>query len=88
MIVKVFDDKTALGTAAAEQAATALHQSILAHGRACIIAAIGASQFEFLDALTRHKNIDWENVEMFQLDEYIGLPITHPASFRNIWSNA
>jgi glucosamine-6-phosphate deaminase len=83
MIVKVFDDKTALGTAAAEQAATALHQSILVNGRARIIAATGASQFEFLDALTKQKNIDWENVELFQLDEYIGLPITHPASFQN-----
>ena len=82
MIVKVFDDKNALGTAAAEQAAASLHQSILAHGRARIIAATGASQFEFLDALTRHKDIEWQNVELFQLDEYIGLPITHPASFR------
>jgi glucosamine-6-phosphate deaminase len=82
MIVKVFDDKTALATAAAEQAATALRQSILSRGRTRIIAATGASQFEFLDALTKQKNIDWENVEMFQLDEYIGLPITHPASFQ------
>ena len=77
MIVKVFDDKTALGTAAAEQAATALHQSILVNGRARIIAATGASQFEFLDALTKQKNIDWENVELKQLNEYIEIGRAH-----------
>jgi glucosamine-6-phosphate deaminase len=37
---------------------------------------------DFLDALTNADNIDWQRVEMFHLDEYIGLPITHPASFR------
>ena len=47
-----------------------------------IIAATGASQFEFLDALTGTPEIDWSRVEMFHLDEYIGLPISHPASFR------
>jgi hypothetical protein len=47
MIVKVFDDKTALGAAAAEQAATALPQSILAHGRARIIAATAHLNLNF-----------------------------------------
>ena len=47
-----------------------------------LIAATGASQFEFLDALTGADEIDWSRVEMFHLDEYIGLPLSHPASFR------
>src|SRR6185436_467295 len=46
------------------------------------IAATGASQFGFLKALTAAPGIDWSRVEMFHLDEYVGLPITHPASFR------
>jgi len=50
--------------------------------RACIIAATGASQIDFLDTLTSTPGIDWPRVEMFHLDEYIGLPIEHPASFR------
>ena len=37
---------------------------------------------DFLDALTRDNKIDWRKVEMFHLDEYVGLPLTHPASFR------
>jgi glucosamine-6-phosphate deaminase len=44
--------------------------------------ATGTSQFEFLDALTTARGIDWTRVEMFHLDEYVGLAIDHPASFR------
>jgi glucosamine-6-phosphate deaminase len=51
-------------------------------GRARIVVATGTSQLDFLDGLTKAENIDWPRVEMFHLDEYIGLPITHPASFR------
>ncbi len=47
-----------------------------------MIAATGASQFEFLDALTARPGVDWPRVEMFHLDEYVGVSDTHPASFR------
>ena len=46
-----------------------------------IILATGTSQFEILNQLIS-ENIDWSKVTMFHLDEYIGLPVTHPASFR------
>src|SRR5882724_3713338 len=82
MIVRVFEDKSLLGVAAAEQAASAVRRGIQERGRARIIVATGTSQIEFLDALTGADNIDWQRVEMFHLDEYVGLPITHPASFR------
>ncbi|MGH9850777.1 MAG: glucosamine-6-phosphate deaminase [Blastocatellia bacterium] len=82
MIIKVFSDKIQLGEAAARQAAGAINRAISERGQARIIAATGASQFEFLNALTKTPGIDWAKVEMFHLDEYVGLPITHPASFR------
>ena len=82
MIVKIFDDKKALAKAAADRAAAAIIETLAARGNARIIAATGASQFEFLDALTSRRDIDWPHVEMFHLDEYIGLPADHPASFR------
>ena len=82
MILKVFHDKIQLGQAAAAQAAEILRQAIAARGRARIIAATGMSQFEFLQALIATPGIDWTRVEMFHLDEYVGLPLTHPASFR------
>ncbi len=82
MVIKIYDDKISLGRAAAEQAAVSLRNAIEDRGGARIIAATGASQFEFLDALTAMPKIDWRRVEMFHLDEYIGLPVAHPASFR------
>jgi glucosamine-6-phosphate deaminase len=82
MILKIFANKRSLSEAAAAQAADALREAIHAKGQARIIAATGASQLDFLDALTRAPGIDWPRVEMFHLDEYIGLPVTHAASFR------
>jgi glucosamine-6-phosphate deaminase len=82
VMVKVFEGKLVLSRAAAEQAAAALRRAIQDHGSARIVVATGASQLEFLNALTRTENIDWQRIEMFHLDEYLGLPITHPASFR------
>lgn len=82
MLVRVFEDKLSLATAAAERASTAIRRAISARGVARIIVATGNSQLDFLDALTKAENIDWQKVEMFHLDEYVGLPLTHPASFR------
>jgi glucosamine-6-phosphate deaminase len=82
MQIKIFPDKTSLSRAAAGQAAHAIQRAIDEHGRARIIAATGAAQFEFLDTLTKASEIDWTKVEGFHLDEYVGLPATHPASFR------
>jgi glucosamine-6-phosphate deaminase len=82
VIVKVFENKSALSRAAAEQAGAAVNRAILERGGARIIVATGTSQIDFLEALTRAENIDWRRVEMFHLDEYVGLPIAHPASFR------
>lgn len=82
MIVRVFEDKISLSAAAAEQAAAVVRRAILDRGRARIVVATGTSQLDFLNALTQVEHIDWRLVEMFHLDEYVGLPITHPASFR------
>lgn len=84
MLLRVFKDKLSLGRAAAEQASSAIRRAIAERGHARIIAATAASQFEFLNALTSAKDIDWTKVEAFHLDEYIGLPITHPGSFRKM----
>ncbi|MGB2622891.1 MAG: glucosamine-6-phosphate deaminase [Candidatus Acidiferrum sp.] len=81
MNVRVFEDGQALAEAAATQAAAAIRAAINDHGLARVVAATGASQLLFLDSLSKLPGIDWQKVELFQLDEYIGLPMTHPASF-------
>jgi len=79
--IQVFDTKAELGEAAARDAARIINEAIEERGAAFVIAATGASQFEFLDALVQEK-IDWARVVYFHLDEYVGLPESHPASFR------
>ena len=71
-----------MGKAAAERSARILINTIKEKGEAIIVAATGASQFEFLESLTDMPSIDWPKTTMFHLDEYIGIPETHPASFR------
>jgi glucosamine-6-phosphate deaminase len=82
MQIETYENRLAMSRAAADHAADVLRNAIRERRRARIIAATGASQFDFLDALTAAPGIDWSRVEMFHLDEYIGLPIDHPASFR------
>jgi glucosamine-6-phosphate deaminase len=82
MEIRVFETKLELGRAAADRAAAAIGEAITRSGEARVIAATGASQFEFLDALAAASGVDWGRVEMFHLDEYVGLADTHPASFR------
>src|SRR5450755_4278724 len=81
MKLVICKDKFSLAQAASEKAATALRNALLANGKARIIAATGAAQFEFLEALTSLPGIDWQKITMFHLDEYIGLSDSHPASF-------
>jgi glucosamine-6-phosphate deaminase len=82
MDVQIFDTKLDLGRAAAERAVAAIREAIARSGEARVIAATGASQFEFLEALTAMPGVEWGRVEMFHLDEYVGVSDTHPASFR------
>ncbi len=82
MILKISEDRQTLGKMAGLQAAAAIERAIARQGSARILAATGVSQFEFLEALTGIPGIAWKKVEMFHLDEYVGLPADHPASFR------
>jgi len=80
--VIVCKDKEELGRKAARRGADFIRQAVAEKGKATIILATGASQFEMLANLVK-EDVDWAKVTAFHLDEYIGLPETHPASFRN-----
>lgn len=81
MKVRVFKNSKELGKAAAKYSAYILNEAISNNNNARLLLSTGASQFDTLKALVK-ENIDWRKVEMFHLDEYIGLPESHPASFR------
>jgi glucosamine-6-phosphate deaminase len=82
MNIYIGQDKFHMAESAARMAADRIRKAIADRGEARIIVATGASQFEFLEALVKEPGIDWSKVTGFHLDEYIGLPVSHKASFR------
>jgi glucosamine-6-phosphate deaminase len=82
MNIFVTNSKQDLGKHAGTVTGDLIRQTLAEKGQANIILATGTSQFETLNQLIQEKNIDWSKVTMFHLDEYIGLPVTHMASFR------
>ena len=82
--MKIHVDSTAeqMGNRAAQETARRIRAAVQANGVCWILLSTGASQFEMLDALTKMEDIPWNQVVMFHLDEYVGMPMTHPASFR------
>lgn len=81
MQIHIYRDTNETSRHAAEAAAAWLNKCILEKGKARVVLSTGASQFEFIEHFIQQK-VDWSAVEMFHLDEYIGLSDTHPASFR------
>lgn len=81
MRVLISESSRALGQAAAQHAARLLGEAIAARGEARLLVSTGASQFDTFTALIA-QDLDFTKITMFHLDEYIGLPVTHPASFR------
>ncbi|MBI0400054.1 glucosamine-6-phosphate deaminase [Cyclobacterium marinum] len=81
MIIFQSENPKALGNLAGEAAAPLIREAIAKKGKANLILATGTSQFETISRLL-DEEIDWSKVTVFHLDEYIGIPISHPASFR------
>lgn len=79
--VKIFENANLMGKAAAISVAKKLNAAVAEKGFANLILATGASQFQFLEHL-QQQAIDWKKITVFHLDEYKGMPVTHPASFR------
>jgi glucosamine-6-phosphate deaminase len=81
--VRVYPGQDALAEDAARMAAAQLRAAIARRRRASMILATGNSQLVFLDHLIAQPGIDWPAIELFHLDEYLGLPAGHPAGFRH-----
>lgn len=81
MKITLSETAAELGERAATATARLLNEAIAKNGHARLVLSTGASQFETIAALVK-KEIDWSRVDVFHLDEYVDLPITHPASFR------
>jgi glucosamine-6-phosphate deaminase len=86
MQIIISDTKQQMGAKAAAKGAESIRQALSQGGKANIIVATGSSQFEMLAELIRQPEINWNHVTAFHLDEYVGMPIDHGASFRKyLW---
>ena len=79
--MRVYSSKSQMGKAAASDAAELMRDAISRQGHVRIIVATGNSQTDFIKALTTDENLDWKMVEVFHMDEYVGMSSSHPASF-------
>src|SRR5437763_6440129 len=79
MNIRIAPERRTMGQWTAEQAATSLRRILAERGQARLVACTGSSQFEVLEHFTAAPDIAWEWVEVFHLDEYVGLPESHPA---------
>ena len=82
MKVEIFDTKEALGKKAAADAAGKIKAALETKQEVSIILATGTSQFQTLQELINQEGIGWSRIHLFHLDEYVGIPSSHPASFR------
>ena len=80
MKIEIFDQKDDMGAAAAAVGIAKLKETLAEKGSASIIVATGVSQFQVL-AILAESDLPWNKITAFHLDEYVGLPITHEASF-------
>ncbi len=87
----VLPDRPSMGAAAALYASDRLRELLRTQPRVRVIFAAAASQAEFLAALAEVENLEWDRVDAYQLDEYVGLTMGDRRSFatwldRHIWS--
>jgi glucosamine-6-phosphate deaminase len=78
--VQIYSSQSEMGKAAAFDAAQLMRKAISQQGHVRIIVATGNSQIDMIRGLTTEENLDWESVEVFHMDEYVGMSSTHPAS--------
>ena len=85
MEIEIFEKTEEMGAAAAAAGIAKLKEVLAEKGSASIIVATGVSQFDLL-AILAESDLPWNRITAFHLDEYVGLPITHEASFRKyLW---
>jgi len=82
MNVEIHSDSKAAGSAAARSAADAIRELASTRAALGVIFATGVSQMQTLEALTSIEGLPWDKICGFHMDEYIGIPADHPASFR------
>lgn len=81
-VVEIYPSKAEVGKAGALRASAILREAIAKDGRARLIMATGNSQEDLVASLVQDRDLDWSRLELFHMDEYVGLPVTHRGCLR------
>jgi glucosamine-6-phosphate deaminase len=81
--VTVFSSPDDLAVAAVDAFVAAVAAALRETVDTAVLLATGNSQLGFLRRVREHRSIPWDRVNVFHMDEYVGLPAAHPASFRS-----
>lgn len=80
--IRIYNTRREMGAAAAEKFAKELNKLLSTKDEVNVVFAAAPSQNEFLEAL-RYENLDWQRINAFHMDEYIGLAADAPQGFGN-----
>jgi glucosamine-6-phosphate deaminase len=83
LVVKAFAARYAMAKAAADDIAAEIAARLAHKERIRVLFSAAPSQLPMLDYLAKDPRIDWERITAFQLDEFVGLDLNHPAAFGN-----
>lgn len=81
--VKVFDNRVAMGEDAASDIKAKIKELLSQKQEINMIFAAAPSQNDVLKALVEDKSIEWNRVNAYHMDEYIGLDKSAPQGFGN-----
>ncbi|CAB4659863.1 unannotated protein [freshwater metagenome] len=79
--ITILESNEELGKRAARDFAIATQNALQDKSEIAIILASGNSQLSFVNALYGHTDIEWSRINVFHMDEYLGIDANHPSSF-------
>ncbi len=83
MLVKIFDTRDEMGKAAADDIAEGFKEILKNKSEINVVFAAAPSQNDMLFHLCERNDIEWERINAFHMDEYIGLDPNAPQCFSN-----
>lgn len=85
--LKIFETREEMGKVAATEAAKRIKELLKQKEEINCVFAAAPSQNDFLKSLKEDKSIEWNKINAYHMDEYIGFEIGSPHSFSGFLNN-
>ncbi|MEG1407774.1 MAG: glucosamine-6-phosphate deaminase [Ruthenibacterium sp.] len=88
MDLHIYETRQEMGADAAKDVAVCIRKLLSEKDEINCIFAAAPSQNEFLAALAANNSIEWERVNAYHMDDYVGFALGDPRSFNGFLANA